>query len=65
MTDADRKDACEKDSELFGIAQNPPCGHKYYKKYIAGHNSTIANTDDKYKTFYLCSLNKYISDEKM
>jgi hypothetical protein len=65
MTNEDRKDACEKDSELFGIAQNPPCGHKYYKKYIAGYNSTIANTDDKYKTFYLCSRNDYISDERM
>ena len=65
MTDADRKDACEKDPELFGIGQNPPCGHKYYKKYIAGYNGTIKNTDDFYKTFYLCSRNDYISDERM
>ena len=60
MTDEDKKDACEKDSELFGIGNGPACGHKFYKKYIAGHNSTIDNTD-KYKNFYLCSVNDYTS----
>ncbi|ADQ91374.1 hypothetical protein BpV2_207 [Bathycoccus sp. RCC1105 virus BpV2] len=60
MTDADKKDACEKDSELFGIGQGPPCGHKFYKKYIAGHNGTIKNTEE-YNTFYLCSVNDYTS----
>jgi hypothetical protein len=50
---------------ILGIGQNPPCGHKYYKKYIAGHNGTIKNTDDFYTTFYLCSRNDYISDERM
>jgi hypothetical protein len=60
MTDADRKDACEKDPELFGIGQGPSCGHKFYKKYIAGHNGTIDNSE-KYNTFYLCSVNDYTS----
>jgi hypothetical protein len=59
MTDADRKDACEKDPELFGIGKGPTCGHKFYKKYIAGYNNTIDNTDDGYEHFYLCSVNDY------
>jgi len=59
MTDADRKDACEKDPELFGIGKGPTCGHKFYKKYIAGYNKTIDNTDDGYTHFYLCSVNDY------
>jgi hypothetical protein len=58
MTDADRKDACEKDSELFGIGDGPSCGHKFYKRYIAGHNSTIDNSE-KYNNFYLCNVNDY------
>ena len=58
MTDADRKDACEKDSELFGIGNGPSCGHKFYKRYIAGHNSTIDNSE-KYNNFYLCNVNDY------
>ena len=58
MTDADKKDACEKDSELFGIGNGPSCGHKFYKRYIAGHNSTIDNSEE-YNNFYLCNVNDY------
>jgi hypothetical protein len=64
MTDADRIDACEKDPELFGIGKGPTCGHKFYKKYIAGHNGTIDNTDDGYTHFFLCSVNDYTAHYK-